>query len=490
MSRKYCENEFLLDTKHLLNKIKDLNENNSFGSQNIHLFTLDVEKLYPSIQPALAEEALHDLLSNIDEEDAKAGEAVEAFVNLSFKESYIAYKNQVFKPKVGIPTGGSLSRQIADIFLHWLLFKKIDTSIMTANELRFWSRFIDDGIGIWRGSRRSFDAFINKLNRETNKFGINFPLNEFQFGKTVHFLDVTLYLDDENKIQFKSYTKPTDAKRYLRPQSFHPKSVFTSVPLSQMIRTIERNSTTSTEKIEMEKMMADFVRSGYDQEELKLIERRAREQLNTEKIPDDRDVLTFPIFYFQDINTFRKIIKEAEPDLTTIIGDTKVIFAVKKNPSIGNTVVKNKLLSFEEKQLENQKCGGPGCMQCPLVNTNATETVNNKRVKLSRSLNCKARNVIYLWQCRLCNDEDSYFGRTVQKTHERTNHHRSCFNEEKWEESALSMHSKTVHAERFSLANFKISLIKKVSPQRIRREEFKYIDKYRTRTRGINRYKN
>ena len=129
-------------------------------------------------------------------------------------------------------------------------------------------------------------------------------------------------------------------------------------------------------------------------------------------------------------------------------------------------------------------------MQCPLVNTNATATANNKRVKLSRSLNCKARNVIYLWQCRLCNDEDSYFGRTVQKTHERTNHHRSCFNEEKWEESALSMHSKTVHAERFSLANFKISLIKKVSPQRIRREEFKYIDKYRTRTRGINRYKN
>ena len=31
---------------------------------------------------------------------------------------------------------------------------------------------------------------------------------------------------------------------------------------------------------------------------------------------------------------------------------------------------------------------------------------------------------------------------------------------------------------------------KKCSPQIIRREEFKYIDKYRTRTRGINRYKN
>ena len=361
---------------------------------------------------------------------------------------------------------------------------------MTANELQFWSRFIDDGIGIWRGTKRAFYAFVNKLNKEANKYGINFPINEVQFGKTVNFLDVTLYIDIQNKIQYKSYTKPTDAKRYLRPQSFHPRSVFTSVPLSQMIRTIERNSTTSTEKEEMVKMKADFIRSGYKKEELDLIEQRARQQMNAEKVTDDRDALTFPLFHFHDLSTFRKIIKDAEPDLNSIIGNTKIVLAIKKNPSIGNTVVRNKILSFEEKQLENQKCGGPGCMQCPLVNTNPTATVNNKRVKLSKSLNCKARNVIYLWQCKLCNDEDSYFGRTIQKTHERTNHHRSCFNEEKWEESALSMHSRTVHAEQFSLKNFLISLVKKVSPQRIRREEFKHIDKYRTRTRGINRYKN
>ena len=199
----------------------------------------------------------------------------------------------------------------------------------------------------------------------------------------VNFLDVTLYIDIHNKIQFKSYTKPTDAKRYLRPQSFHPRSVFTSVPLSQMIRTIERNSTVTTEKEEMEKMKADFIRSGYKKEELELIEKRAREQSNTEKTTDDRDTITFPLFHFNDLNTFRKIIKDAETDLNGIIGDTKIVLAIKKNPSIGNSVVRNKMLSFEENQLENQKCGGPGCMQCPLLNTNSTATVNNKRVKLS-----------------------------------------------------------------------------------------------------------
>ena len=429
------------------------------------------------------------MLSNIGEEDQKIGKAIEEFVRLSFEESYITHQNKVYKSKVGIPTGGSLSRQIADVFLHWLLFKKIDTSIMTPNELLFWRRFIDDGLGIWRGSKRSFDGFVKKLNRETNKFGINFPLNEVQFGKLVNFLDVTLYLDDENKIQYRSYTKPTDAKRYLRPQSFHPRSVFKSVPLSQMIRTIERNSIEETEREEMNKMIQDFERSGYKKEELKKIEEKARQQINTERNTSESDTLTFPLFYFKDIYSFKKILSDHQDDLQQIIGNTKIIMAIKKNPSIGNAAIRNKLLSFDEKQLNNQKCGATNCLQCPLVNTSATATVNGLQVKAAKTLNCKSRNVIYLWQCQICETDNSYFGRTIQKSHERTNTHR-CFSEEKWEDSALSMHSHNNHEEQFNLENFKITLVKKCSPQRIRREEFKCIDKYRTRTRGINRYKN
>ena len=134
--------------------------------------------------------------------------------------------------------------------------------------------------------------------------------------------------------------------------------------------------------------------------------------------------------------------------------------------------------------------GSPNCLHCPLVNTSNEILVNNIPVKPSKTLNCKSRNVIYLWQCQICQEENSYFGRTIQKIHDRTNTHRRCFNNEtKWEDSALSMHSHTTHLDQFSLSNFKITLVK-MFPQRIRREEFKYIDKYRTRTRGINRYKN
>ena len=164
--------------------------------------------------------------------------------------------------------------------------------------------------------------------------------------------------------------------------------------------------------------------------------------------------------------------------------------AIKKNPSIGNSVVKNKQLCTHQIELENQKCNAPNCLQCPLVNRSNKITVNNITVQRQKNLNCKSRNVIYLWQCQLCEDENSYFGRTIQKTHERANTHRRCFTEEKWEDSALSMHSKSIHDDNFDLSNFKLTIVRKLSPQNIRREEFKHIDKYRTRLWGLNRYKN
>ena len=55
-------------------------------------------------------------------------------------------------------------------------------------------------------------------------------------------------------------------------------------------------------------------------------------------------------------------------------------------------------------------------------------SINNINISIPTSLNCKSRNVIYLWRCKLCQDSDSYFGRTTQKCHCRTNGHHGYFN--------------------------------------------------------------
>ena len=201
--------------------------------------------------------------------------------------------------------------------------------------------------------------------------------------------------------------------------------------------------------------------------------------------------LVFPLYYFDGIQEFKSIVNDLKDDFQQLIGNTRIMFAMKKGSSIGNSLVRNKALSAVTPVINGftQKCNATGCQQCPLVNPEHKLTINNNKISIPSNFNCKTRNVIYLWKCNLCPQNEYYFGRTTQKCHERTNGHRGCFNDTKWEKSALSMHTKDVHEQNLSLDNFQVSVIKKVSPQQIRREEFRYIEKHRTKQLGLNRYK-
>ncbi len=117
-----------------------------------------------------------------------------------------------------------------------------------------------------------------------------------------------------------------------------------------------------------------------------------------------------------------------------LIGDTRVMFATKKHTSIGSTMVQNKQLSIKHNTIDSQKCNARGCRQCPLVNKDNKLTINGKTIMVPQNLNCKSKNIIYLWLCKLCHEAEAYFGRTIQECHNRTSGHRGCFNsEDKWE---------------------------------------------------------
>ena len=77
---------------------------------------------------------------------------------------------------------------------------------------------------------------MKQLNRQTSKVEL-----EVQFGKSPHFLDECIYVE-ENKIHYCGYNKPKDAKRYLNPSSFHPRSVFDSVPCLELFETTEKTT--------------------------------------------------------------------------------------------------------------------------------------------------------------------------------------------------------------------------------------------------------
>ena len=281
-----------------------------------------------------------------------------------------------------------------------MLFVKINPKITDVPAIKLWERFIDDCIGIWRGSRRSFDMFVKTLNQETMKFGIKFPIKEVQFGKEVNFLDLTVYIEDDNSIQYRGYTKPTDSKRYLNPSSFHPRFVFDSIPFSQLLRTVRNNSKETTRDIELNKCIQDFKNSGYKEDELQTMKERAliKSTDRQTQTPDDtKEELVFPLHYFDKLKDFKGVVNSLKTEFNELIGNTRIMFAVKKQSSIGNMLVQNKQLSTKHNSAQNgQKCNATGCRQCPLVNSKNHFEVNGIPLKIPKSLNCKSKNIIYM----------------------------------------------------------------------------------------------
>ena len=490
ISREVCKEEFVLDSGDLRSQVRTLNDSEVAKDKNVHLFTLDVEKLYPSIDPQLALQAIEQALQEDTDTERRIKKALMEFIQFCFEKSYVQFKDKCYKGKKGLPTGGCMSRQIADIFLHWVLFKQRRFQITSIPELIFWKRFIDDCVGLWTGTKRQFLNFVKKLNTEANKFGINFPVTEAQFGKSVNFLDQTLYLDDENNIQYRSYSKPTDAKRFLNPRSFHPPHIFKSVPTSQMIRVMNGNSNDEIRDEEMRRLKENMMKSGYTARGLNEVEASVQQREANNRREDQQDVITFPITYFDGINELKQLVGELKEDLLYLMGDTRIILAMRKGRSIGNHVVQNKSLCIDTSNNgRSQKCNATRCKQCPLVADVKHVEVNNRSVSIPMNVSCKSDNVIYLWTCNLCSEDNAYFGRTTQQCNDRTSGHRGCFDDTHFEKSALSMHAKDKHPSDMDLKNFKISIAKKVSPRNLKREEFRYIEKYRTKCYGMNRYK-
>ena len=125
VSRRFCGDEFLLDTPDLLEKIKELNQVEGFDQygDKLQLFTLDVIALYPSIKIEFALESLKEALKK-GELDPKLNTAVYEFTELILNNAFIGFKGSAYSGKIGIPTGNCISRQVADNTLGGVLTPK------------------------------------------------------------------------------------------------------------------------------------------------------------------------------------------------------------------------------------------------------------------------------------------------------------------------------------------------------------------------------
>ena len=74
-------------------------------------------------------------------------------------------------------------------------------------------RYIDDGAGFYSGSVRSFEVWMNQVNRNLNPFGLFLDESDIKdVSEYVPFLDIQYCFDIHRQLQTDLYVKPTDGR--------------------------------------------------------------------------------------------------------------------------------------------------------------------------------------------------------------------------------------------------------------------------------------
>ena len=122
-----------------------------------------------------------------------------------------------------------------------------------------WWRYIDDIFMVWTHGEDKLEDFINHINslHSTIKF-------THEFSKShISFLDVTVSLDNNNKISKDLFVKWTDIHQYLLHISCHPSHIKKSIPFSLASRIRRICSTTEKFKQRTNELLEFLCKRGH-----------------------------------------------------------------------------------------------------------------------------------------------------------------------------------------------------------------------------------
>ena len=119
---------------------------------------------------------------------------------------------------------------------------------------------------------------------------------------------------------------------------------------------------------------------------------------------------------------------------------------------------------------------GRKCLLCPLMSNTSSVSVGGKKIQCDGG-DCRSRNVIYLFACRLC--QLCYVGKTGQMLRKRVNGHRNCgvLEEGVGDPQALQRYAQRVHNQGFQdVYVYQVWIFKQVGdPGRLLHEELDFI---------------
>jgi peptide-methionine (R)-S-oxide reductase len=228
-------------------------------------------------------------------------------LTLVVKRNILHLQNkQWFHQLSGTAMGCSISVYFANTYMYYRTAHLLQNP---PQNLIYLGRYIDDLIGIWKGDKQLIIPAFNGVTDDSLK--LTFVISD----EPLEALDLTISINNQNKLEFKLFRKPTDGHQYVHFSSMHPPALLKSIPYSQLLR-IRRNTThTKDFDYEAAALLQRLNKRGYSTNQLlaafrKAMYKKRKVLLNPIKHTKTESRLTFITKYTSGKeNTTRKALK-------------------------------------------------------------------------------------------------------------------------------------------------------------------------------------
>ena len=227
----------LIDTKAFINKIELMNKHLPPLNTNCILVSCDVEKLYPSVDNSMGIPAVKNMLEIYPSPLCRNINCIIDGLEIVLNNNVCKFTKIDGSTIFALPNNGTAmspchAPDYVDVFMGLLDQKLVEecpvnliTSIfndsMLSDQLKFlnWSRYRDGGFIILPNKEDliKFQEFLMKLCPNKIKWTV-------ESGRSINFLDVTVFINDNGKLCTDVYSK--NCHSYLSPNSCHNPCTF------------------------------------------------------------------------------------------------------------------------------------------------------------------------------------------------------------------------------------------------------------------------
>ena len=232
------------------------------------LFSIDAVGMYSNIDTEHGIEVIRKFILQYAIEISEMQIPVDfviACLKVIMKRNIFQFGDTFWKQKNGAAMGTSCAVNYA--FLYIGLLEMLEILKEFKPWMPFYRRFIDDGVGIWLtaqpGSAQAWERFMTKL----NNWG-RLKWTTTGLVKELVFMDLTVTINENNCIVFKTFRKEMALNLYLPPNSAHPPDTIRSLVFGRVRAYFLHNTRREDFEQECVRLARNLINSGWSWEDL------------------------------------------------------------------------------------------------------------------------------------------------------------------------------------------------------------------------------